>query len=247
MPCSGNTLFTRVGSAYVGTTPGGTLLVVSCSSPGGVTGWRLTATFGSTSNTYAADASSTCSPMYLVFNSVLIDCGPVNISLSDKIGPCLPSSSSSIAPSSSVSAGDSSSSAASGGSAPSGGMTPSGPDCDNATPINLNVLYSASPPDNPGIAWFQLPLLSVGDYCLTGQWLNPQSGQPLPFRIYRGPCSGLAQIAGIDPADTGVYCVTFTADGASDYFVLIMPQLGEVSCSVKFKVTAGTCPGTCTF
>lgn len=106
MPCGpGAILFNLSSGRYTATTPGGTSLVVSChDASAGANGWRLVATLpGGAAGTYAPQAGATCSPLTLTFRSVVVDCGTIDVSLSETLGPCLPSSSVSPTPSSSVS------------------------------------------------------------------------------------------------------------------------------------------------
>ncbi len=149
MPCSGNILFTLTGQTYVAMTSGGTLLVVACSYPGGVGGWRLTATSAVTSDTYSADAASTCTPFNLIFYNVIIDCGVVNIVLSSNLSAC--TSSSSAAPTASSSS-DSPSESSSG----SGGGGIIVDCCGNPLPEVLHLALNGSGCCVAGITEFDL-------------------------------------------------------------------------------------------
>lgn len=94
MACSGNFQFDFLDNAFTATLRGWSYSIVCVS--GGATGWVLTVTPPvGPPVTYLADPASTCTPFFLLFRNVLIDCGVVNISLGTDLTNCLSGSSSS--------------------------------------------------------------------------------------------------------------------------------------------------------
>ncbi len=229
MPCSGNILFTLTGQTYVAMTSGGTLLVVACSSPGGISGWRLTATSVVTSDTYSADPASTCTPFNLIFYNVIIDCGVVNIVLSSNLAACTSSSSAVPTPSSSNSPSESSSE--------SGTPTPTvpGETCQQAMPVDGGVTYGPFTIVNSIPAaenWFLLPA-GADSVDVFVDSITP--GGIVSASVYSGDCDSLVLTSFVPNFNIDTNVQTNSPDAT--YFQLTALN-GGMGGSVTYRVRA---------